>query len=144
MSVLKIILGAVVGTSIMTVFTFFISYRQNKQFKEPVLLNNLLRNTEALKNRKIPTISGWLIHYGAGISFVVAYHFIWKFTAIDPSLTSGIVMGLINGIFGASVWALVFYSYKNPPVIDYGAFYLHLLPAHTIFGLGAVLGYSLV
>jgi hypothetical protein len=81
MKISKIIAGSLVGTSAMTVFSYVISERKNKLFKEPALLNLLLGKVKASdlhQNKKNP--EGWIVHYLVGLFFTVVYDQIWKKT----------------------------------------------------------------
>lgn len=143
-TILKIILGVLVGTSLMTLCSYFFSHLLNKQFREPVLLHQLLERSLMLDKPKIPAWIGWLLHYSVGISFVILYHFFWHSTAVDPNATSGLLLGLASGLLGVSGWLFFFWIHSEPPSIDFKTFYLQLIVVHLIFGLGATFGYLLV
>lgn len=137
----QIILGVLVGTSLMTLFSYLMTYEVKEQFREPQLLNELLNRSGF--NIKNAWLSGWLLHYGMGAIFVIVYHFIWQFTAINPSLLSGSIFGFVNGFIGIAGWWTVFYIHKNPPSVDFNDYYIHLIVAHIIFGIGAAVGYGI-
>lgn len=143
-TILKIIAGAFIGTSLMTSFSYLLSNILDKQFREPVLINSFLQRHRFFKAESIPAITGWIIHYGMGSIFVLIYHFIWSSTTISPHLLSGSLLGFINGLVGILGWALVFHIHPNPPSIDNFAHYLHLIIAHILFGISATIGYLLV
>lgn len=143
-TVLKIAAGTFLGTSMMTSFSYLLSNLLVKQFREPVLLNSFLERLYVTQSEKIPTLTGWFIHYSIGAFFVLVYHVVWSTTFIDPTILNGIVMGFANGVVGLLGWALVFRIHPNPPSIDNNAHYMHLLIAHVLFGIGATLGYLLI
>lgn len=143
-TLLRIILGILAGTSLMTLCSYFFSNLMNKQFREPVLLHQLLERSIMLNQPEIPTWVGWLLHYSVGFLFLILYHFLWNFTGVDPSAISGIVLGLISGLLGVTGWLFIFWIHSEPPSIDFKTFYLQLIIVHLIFGLGATLGYLLI
>ncbi len=143
-TLLKIITGVLIGTSLMTLCSYFFAHLLNKQFREPVLLQKLLERSFLLDKPQVPTRIGWLLHYSVGMIFVVIYHFIWLLTALEPSAQSGILLGLFSGLIGVSGWFFVFRVHSEPVSIDFKAFYMQLIVVHLIFGVGATLGYLLI
>lgn len=142
--VFKIIAGTIIGTSVMTLFSYIMSYVMDKQFKEPLLLNILLQRSQFLKETTVPPISGWIIHYGMGSIFVTIYHFIWSLPPFEPTYSSGSLLGFISSFVGIATWSFVFNIHSNPPSIDFKAHYLQLIISHVLFGLGATLGYLMI
>lgn len=144
MAVIRIILGALAGTTVMTLFSYYLSYKLGRQFKEPVILNKLYRRlvVRGTALKAIPVI-GWIFHYFIGTVFMVLYHFIWRLTAVEPSLLSGSVLGFFSGFIGIAGWSLMFNLHPDPPSVNFRKYYLQLISAHVIFGIGAVIGYTL-
>ena len=145
MKAVKIVLASVTGTAFMSLFSYFISGRRKKQFKEPVILSTLVRNTDALQNLKKNRAHqlGWLLHYLAGLSFSMAYDQIWRKTGSRPSLQNGIVFGGVNGLVGILIWKSVIDAHPRPPLLEYKKYYSHLLAAHIVFGAFAAVGYMI-
>lgn len=145
MKFLKILSSSFVGTTLMTAFSYYMSVTQKKQFKEPVLLNKLLDRSRFIKSlSKKTSIPGWAIHYAIGTAFLLGYHFLWEDTSAEPSVASGLTLGLPSGLLGVAGWSLLMRSHDNPPPVDSFRYYIHLLPAHVIFSLGAAAGYKLL
>jgi len=141
MNILQIISGAVIGTSLMTLFSYAMSRLRKKQFGEPALLNELLVRARLIKfisSRNHP--AGWAIHYGVGLLFVIGYHVIAYLTDIEVTFGYFVLAGTISGLLGIGTWHLVFRGHPNPPTIDLKEFYLQLEAAHIIFGAGAYAG----
>ncbi|HSJ67515.1 MAG TPA: hypothetical protein VK921_07565 [Anditalea sp.] len=138
MNYLKIVTSSLLGTSAMTVYSYWRSRRENKNFREPQLLNLMMENLYILP--KVPTAAGWILHYKVGIGFAISYHILWK-KAVQPSIISGTILGALSGIVGVAVWDTLINKHPNPPVIDRTAFYPHLLVAHVIFGTFAAIGH---
>ncbi|MEX0608852.1 MAG: hypothetical protein WD016_10890 [Balneolaceae bacterium] len=140
MTFLKILTGALVGTSVMTLFSYYLSNKTNKQFKEPVLLNKLIYHSTPIKN----IMPGWMIHYSVGFFFMLGFHFFWKFTPFNPTFLSSTFLGLMGGLLGIAGWHFIFRLHADPPIVDFPKYYLHLLAAHVVFGWGATAGYTLI
>lgn len=140
----KILSASFTGTTVMTGFSYFLSGKVNKQFKEPVLLNNLLSNSSFFASVNPKSPAGWFLHYSIGALFSTGSHLFWKLTNRNPSIKNGSLLGFIYGIMGITGWHLLLLSHSNPPSIDLKRFYLHLLAAHIIFGLGSATGYRLL
>lgn len=142
MNVIKIFLGGLIATSLMTLFSYLVSYVRSSRFKEPELLNSLIKSSSAIPlNPSEKNIKGWLIHYLIGWVFMVFFDIIWTYTVINPSLLTGSLLGLLAGFIGIAGWRIMFRLNNDPPEIPFRSFYLHLLIAHIIFGAGASLVY---
>lgn len=144
MTIRKVLSASFTGTTAMTVYSYFLSGKENRQFKEPVLLNELLSNSFYAGTFSKTSAAGWFLHYSIGSLFATGSHFIWKSTSVKPSLISGSLLGFIYGIIGIAGWHLVFLFHSNPPSIDLKKYYLHLLTAHVVYGLGTTAGYRLL
>jgi len=145
MSALTILTGAITGTSIMTAFSYIISYYRRRNFREPELLNELLVRLRILEFRSSPRHpAGWLIHYGVGLLFTISYAFIVTYFQILPTLGFYILCGGASGLVGIFGWHVTLKLHPNPPPIHLREYYIQLWPAHVLFGVGAYLGYLLV
>jgi len=121
----------------MTVFSYIYSNTRGKQFREPKLLNELLARLGWISFSAGPNHwTGWVIHYLVGFLFVAVYYWLGIVKTFDDYLIAGTVCGII-GIAG---WRTVFAIHPNPPVIRFREYYLQLLVAHVVFGIGAYLG----
>ena len=142
MDVIRIILATLVGTTLMTAFSYLISNAFNKLYKEPVLLNYLLQFLEINMSDNVKKLAGWAIHYIIGLLFVVIYDILWQYV-IDFSWLSGIIFGMISGIIGIISWIFMFKIPNDQLNIDYKGYYTQLFFAHIIFALGVVIVYKL-
>lgn len=143
MAAIAILFGSLIGTTLMTSFSYYLSRKTNRHFREPVLLNQLLFNFQLFEFIRKPISPGWILHYTIGFLFVTGFHFFWKVTPVVPSLLSGSILGLVCGFIGVAGWHLMFALHPNPPSIELKKYYIHLVVAHIIFGLGAVIGYKI-
>lgn len=138
----QILTGGIIATSLMTLFSYLAARIMSRQFREPQLLNILIKRSSKIPlspGKKSP--AGWIIHYSIGWLFVFLFDLIWKFTELEPSLLSGALLGFIFGFIGISGWKIMFYLNPDPPELDFRKFYFQLIIAHIIFGLGASLVY---
>ena len=142
---LKSLLGAFLGTSAMTAWSYAIARREKEQFREPVLLKEIVESTsKKIELKKNAKFTGWALHYLAGFAFTYAYHQLWKSKNEDPSIGSGIILGTVSGVIGITVWEQAFKLHPAPQKIDKKGYYQQLLVAHAIFGLFAALGYKAI
>ena len=138
----KILFAGIVGTSAMTLFSYLVSDRKNKNFREPELLGQLIERLPIKSSNQSAHITGWGIHYAIGISFMVCYSKIWEPTRSKPTLSSGALLGAVNGLVGVSGWKLMFEAHPNPPAKDLKPFFSHLILAHVVFGVFNAIGYK--
>lgn len=134
----KIIVSGIAGTTTMTLYSYLISGKKGKRFREPQLLNSLLYGQEdkmlgPVEESRQP-IPGFIAHYKTGILFAGIYHLIWKKKVKANVVLSGFGCGLILSILGISIWNTVFKVHPHPPKIDLKRFTGQLIIAHIIFG----------
>jgi hypothetical protein len=141
MNVLLILPATIAGTTLMTGFSYLMGDAFRKLFKEPVLLNNVIRKSKIELNPGYSGILGWFIHYLIGLTFIIAYDLIWRYTSIELSWLSGAILGAISGIIGILGWMILFRLPSEDPPVHYSAYYLQLFFAHIVFGLGATAVY---
>lgn len=143
MEILKILIATIVGTGIMTAFSYYVSEKFNKLFKEPVLLNLIISSlgVDLIPERK--NMLGWIIHFAIGLTFVYCYHFIWEYTDFDPTWFCGLFFGIISGLIGIFSWFFLFQLPPNPPKTHFKKYYLQLFIAHVLFALGVVAVYKI-
>lgn len=143
MNITRILSAAVTGTTMMTLFSYLSSELTNRQFREPVILSKLIKRLPATDKSKKNNTDGWLLHYAVGFMFSVLYDRIWQKTRVQPTTTSGLLLGGVSGLAGAGVWKKTFDLHPNPPQLSFKKYYLHLLAAHLVFGAFTALGYRL-
>ncbi len=139
--ILIILLSAFIGTTLMTILSYSLSYIFNSQFKEPVLLNKLLKSSTWISKGSIHRTAGWVLHYTVGIGFVMIYYLLWNYAGVPSTLFNGGILGLISGVFGVGIWWIIFKIHWSPPTINQSGFFLHLIVVHIIFGIGATASY---
>ncbi|MEO8471203.1 MAG: hypothetical protein ABI477_03385 [Chryseolinea sp.] len=141
---LKVFLAKVTATVMMTIFSYTMSRIRGKDFKEPEIINHLLRPIKFLKieNDKI-FLGGWALHFFTGVIFVTAYHFIWANNYYGSTFLSACELGGATGIIWLIVWTLIFKFHRDPPKVKLKQFYVQIFFSHIVFAIGAWLGYHL-
>ncbi|HEX8270582.1 MAG TPA: hypothetical protein VF581_11880 [Flavobacterium sp.] len=143
MDILRILLATLVATSLMTMFSYYLSEKFNALYKEPVLLKKIMEMTKLHFNSSVQTVLGWLIHYLVGLLFVIAYDRLWHTGYVDATWFSGILLGIASGIIGVVGWMFLFSIPNHAPRVKYREYYQQLFFAHIIFALAAVTIYKL-
>jgi len=136
--VMEITVASVLGTSIMTAFSYIASESFNKLWKEPVLLNLVASKAKTDFSPRRKSIFGWLIHYIIGFSFALSYHFIWKYSDAEPTWLCGLILGAASGLLGICSWFFLFRIPEQKPKIAIRQYYLQLFIAHLFFALAVV------
>lgn len=121
----------------MTLFSYWYSRKANRQFREPVLLAKLLAGKDLHKKddpdfRHI--IGGWALHYLVGITFLVSYDMLRQVAPLNKLPANGIVLGGLYGLVGVAGWKAMFSFHPNPPKIPAKHYFVHLIPAHMVYG----------
>ncbi|MEO2061619.1 MAG: hypothetical protein ABGW97_01455 [Christiangramia sp.] len=133
------ILLSIPATLAMTLFSYVCGRITGHQFREPQLLNHLIR-TSVLKlapsNRHW---LGWLVHFLFGIFFAGLMLFSENLFNFPLNVLNTILIGFLAGILGIIGWQLMFFLNPDPPKIHLRNFYLQLIVAHIIFTSTVVL-----
>jgi len=129
----NLVVAAVAGTAAMTLFSYFLSGKKDKDFREPALLGKLVKRILPSSEKKISEVSGWMMHASVGFLFAWLYRRLPEIRKMNPDLPDDVFVGVANGVLGAIMWKLVFSLHPNPPEIDFKRFYKHLILAHMIF-----------
>ena len=134
----KVILSSLVGTSLMTIFSYWKAYKEKEQFEEPVMLAKLMRRSTSLPIRPVYSNTlGWLLHFSIGYLFVVIYKLIWSNTSIRPGVTSGLLLGIPSGVIALLFWYTVLKLHPRAPQTHLKAHLQQLFLAHLVFGSSA-------
>ena len=144
MKLFKILISAIAGTTAMTIFSYLVSEYENKNFREPEVLGQLVERLPVNYSKKSALMAGWSLHYTIGISFVVFYHKLWKQKKIKPSITSGAMLGAASGLAGITAWKGMFEVHPCPQAKNLKSFFGHLMLAHVVFGVFSALTYKLI
>lgn len=143
--ILKIFFAAICATTVMTAFSYALSFIFKRNYKEPVLLNRVLDQhrffpLSILRNSPI----GWMLHYLIGLGFTILavgiiYLTDWHFTRLY-----GIGFGFIAGVTGILFWKWMLKVHPYAPRIDVEGYFAQLLVAHILFGWSLAGFYNLL
>ena len=143
MEFLKFTIANLLGTSLMTVFTYCLSEILNKQYKQPILIAYFQDIFRIELSRTAKRVVGWLLHYCTGAIFLLLFHLYWKFDDALITWPSGLLLGALAGFAGMVIWKICFTVVKEKQIPEKG-FYIHIFFAHIIFALGIVAAYQLM
>ena len=141
MDLQPIIKSAIAGTSAMTLFSYLISEKKEENFREPLVLADLISRLSPKIRKSDAALEGWALHYFTGYGFSYVYDKIWRSGKVKPSLLSGVLLGAASGAAGILVWKVVFKLHPNAPTKNLKKYFGHLVLAHMVFGAFASLGY---
>ncbi len=139
----KIIVAGIAGTTLMTMYSYFVSRKEKEQYREPELLNALIDRSKylpAIEHKKIHP-AGWGAHYAIGALFVLSYKILWEKSLDKPTLLKTLIIGAISGTIGIISWKIFFSEHDNPPSNYRHGYYRQLFYAHIVFSSVAILTY---
>lgn len=140
MELLQVIIAGISGTILMTAFSYIIARIKSQQFKEPKLLNMILRrSTLDQMNPSNNSIIGWVLHFSIGIILMTLFYILHLTFSFNISFLSIFIYGVFAGILSILSWHLMFLISANSLDISLKEFYIQLLIAHILFALGAVI-----
>lgn len=136
-NLLKPLAAGIVGTSFMTLFSYWYSRKVHQDFQQQVLLTRLWtdeKQKEAAKQEKGNLAVGMAMHYAVGISFAYSYFALQKSGLLKQAPAKGIFLGAAYGAIGLLAWKVMFRVHPNPPKIPFKHFLTHLMLAHIVYG----------
>jgi hypothetical protein len=137
----KMIWASIAGTTAMTLFSYFISQKKRKNFKEPELLGKLIHRAIPSADKENMQATGWVVHYTAGAVFAAIYYQLLKYTDVKPTVGNGLLVGALSGLPAIAIWYTVLTLHPNPPHTS-NRYYGHLVAAHVVFGAFTFLAYQ--
>ncbi|QYA24538.1 hypothetical protein G3I01_03115 [Gramella sp. MT6] len=138
MELLKVILAGILGTILMTGFSYVLARLKDQEFREPRLLNMILRRSTYDKvNPSNNSILGWVVHFSIGIILMTLFYIIHLIFSFSISFTSILVYGVFAGILSILSWHLMFVISPNSENVQLKEFYVQILIAHILFAMGA-------
>ncbi|MEO5684869.1 MAG: hypothetical protein ABIQ88_19660 [Chitinophagaceae bacterium] len=138
----QIILSSIAGTTLMTFYSYIVSWTKDKNFKEPRLLGTLAQRITGMPERDKWT-AGWHIHYLTGLLFAEIYAPFWSDDIHSCNSKTGLILGGLSGVAAILIWKFTLEMHPFPPAVNFNRFAGVLFIAHVIFGLSAGLTYSL-
>jgi hypothetical protein len=129
-----ILYAGVIGTTMMTIFSYILSAKRKKNFKEPQLLHTMINRMPGVKEKDIP-LAGWLAHYASGVGWALLFAILFKKREKNITLYHEIIFGLCNGTAAIFIWKGFLSLHPYPPVTDRKEFYIQLIAAHIVFSV---------
>lgn len=111
----NVLLGAAAGTAAMTLFSYFLSGKKDKGFKEPKILGKMMSSAFPSLEETQAEIAGWMMHVSMGLFFAWLYHRSPDIRKLYPDLPDAVVVGASNGVLGVLLWKLLFSLHPDPP-----------------------------
>jgi hypothetical protein len=139
---IRIWISSITGTTAMTLFSYLVSGKQHRNFREPDLLDKLFHRLPLFKTQKNTGLTGWLLHYLAGLLFAEGYAGFWLGNR-QTDIKTGMVLGGLSGFAAILIWKFSYALHPNPPSIDFVSFSRQLIIAHVLFGVFVALGYDI-
>lgn len=148
MELLNVIVSGIVGTVLMTVFMYGMTFLTDRVMKVTKILGTMLTfETSAmghLSDSKRAITVGILAHYAIGIGFALIYYGLWSLGIGQPDLVSGIWFGISSGIAAVVFWYGLFALHPKPPAISLRPYLVTLFLAHIVFTYGVIGAYTLL
>ena len=131
------------ATTLMTVFSYAASASFRKLFVEPLLINYVVQRSKIKIKPTLTSFFGWIMHYIAGLLFIIPYHWLWN-RDIAQTWLGALLLGAISGIVGVLVWMLLFRLPRKEPNVAFKEYYFQLWVAHVIFATSAFGTHSII
>lgn len=143
MQVKKTIGAGLAATSVMTAYSYAVSARENKNFREPALLTQFAQGL--IKDQHpFHKISGWSAHYTMGCVWAGVFGLWTSRLQRKPSLLHALAFGCFTGAVSIIIWRAMFRHLPHPPNNDRRKFYRHLFAAHILFAVSLSKSYALL
>lgn len=140
----KILFPTLLGTTAMTAFSYLVSKKKKRNFKEPKVLAQMFeRLPGGPDDDDGATAAGFGAHYLAGLLFAVPYVYLWEKEILQPDLPTGAALGAASGLAGIAGWELMFKLHPSPPPKNKKRYFGHLMLAHIVFGVFSAAGYRM-
>lgn len=133
------IIPGVVAVIAMTVFSALYNYFTKDEFREPNLLTQIFKKLFQRTSDRRLFVFGWIAHFLIGYLFLGLYEVAWWWLATPRTLDIAILFGLASGFLGIVGWELMFKVVSFKKEFSYGHYYFHLVLAHIVFSMVAVL-----
>ncbi|RYF09250.1 MAG: hypothetical protein EOO42_24120 [Flavobacteriales bacterium] len=142
MNLLKIAIAAFSATNMMTTFSYLLSASYKKLFREPVMMDFVLKGIGIKLVGKWHKIGGWIAHYIIGLLLVICYELIWRYTALKFGILTGIIFGIASGLIGIACWHAL-YATSIHDNVSRRSYYIQLFFGHIIFAVVVVIAFKI-
>ena len=131
-----IITIGIIATLAMTAFSYLLSAITKRNFREPRLINLLLKRATIISTHLCSEhIIGWAIHLFIGILFVACFLGLTVIDIFQINYSSGFLFGCLAGTVGAVFWGITLKLHPDPPKLKKIWYLIQLIPAHIVFGV---------
>lgn len=148
MEIPTVILAGLIGTGLMTLFMYAMTYVTDRVMKVVKILGTMLTFQTTpdghLSDRPVAIGVGIVGHYAVGVGFALAYYLLWSWGIGKPDYSYGVLFGLASGLLAILVWRSFFAIHPKPPRISLKPYLVTLFVAHFIFTLSVVAAYNLL
>jgi hypothetical protein len=138
----SVAVSAFTGPSLMTLYSYLVSKKKKKNFREPKLLGQMAHRLTPWIQRKDNLWLGWGMHYLVGLLFAETYA-PFSDVAGKDNLKKGLVFGGLSGLAAILTWKFTLYQHPLPPNVQFVQFAGQLFIAHLTFGFFAATGFNL-
>jgi hypothetical protein len=134
----NILLPAIAGTSLMTVFSYIITELEDKNFSEPELLAHIEKRLLKAP-KKIALLAGWATHYSVGIMITSFFYLIRQNTNMKSAFKGSLILGALSGLSAIVAWKIALKTLPGRSDNFYNKFYSQLFVAHFVFAATVIL-----
>lgn len=137
------------ATVFMTLFVYFMNMMLNeKRVKVVHVLGTMLTNNttynKGLSSKPDVILIGTLAHYAVGVLFSLVYLFLVNKDIANLSYLSGILFGIVAGIFAVFICRAFFVIHPNPPIVPQNEYAFTIFCGHIVFGIAMIFLYNLL
>jgi hypothetical protein len=140
----KTLLTGIMGTNFMTLFSYLVTKLTEEEFTEPEHLSTMIHRLLPGTPKKMNHMVGWTAHYGVGILYAAVFVELWEARKIKHTVKNAIIVGALGGALAVLIWKTTFKLHPLPPWINYGKYYIQLVPAHVVFAIFATITYRII
>ncbi len=142
MNVEVIWMAALIGTSLMTLFSYVVSRWHDEVYAEPLLINIMLTVPDDRPKNASRKLAGWLLNYLIGFLLVLLLDCLWFTKILSFTWISTFVLGLLLGGVGVVSWKMMFFIAFYKPPVHQKVFYAQLFVAHFLFAVAVFMVYQ--
>ena len=127
------LLPAITGTSLMTLFSDFISKLEKSNFNESELLADIEKKYLPSSVKQLSLPAAWITHYSVGIVMTSLFNIIWQTFKIKSTFKRSMILGTVGGLIAIYGWKILFKALPSHSRSYYRRFYTQLFIAHFVF-----------
>ena len=137
-AIAEITTAAIAATSSMTLFSYAVADSAHRQYREPALLESLLKPLMKGAPRMAKIVAAWAVHYCIGLAFTALFYMFHQKGLYDINWASGLVFGCTIGLTGMAGWKLFFSLRPDIRPSGTAGYFIQLFIAHLLFAATTV------